>query len=198
MESIGRILRIGLALIGPPLLVFMLLPGNAQAYTRTVATGSLHAPYMHYTKGTTNTNGYLTAWVSYSSGNRYRTVMQAGSGTTVKNECTKSQGWLPKGTYASSTSTKSSTDSQAKFKFYRKTSGVATVQGWVWELGNHKCTNGTYRTELFIHSNGIEGTTWDGNYKSNGCIKISQGDRVPIRIDWDSAYKKSDGYVTVS
>lgn len=81
MESIGRILRIGLALIGPPLLVFMLLPGNAQAYTRTVATGSLHAPYMHYTKGTTNTNGYLTAWVSYSSGNRYRTVMQAGSGT---------------------------------------------------------------------------------------------------------------------
>jgi hypothetical protein len=62
--------------------------------------------------------------------------------------------------------------------FQYKTWGDHVVRGYVWYLGNKLCSSGSVtRTELFIHSSGIESTPWDGIYSSNWCIKISQLDR---------------------
>lgn len=124
-------------------------------------------PYLVFDKNTI-TNSTLIAYASYGT-ERYRISMRAGSGQTT-NDCQKytgpgtSGGWLPNGTYYPN--------------FYYKNWGSAVVQGYVWELGSKVCSNGSVtRTELFIHSSGIEGTAWNGVYSTQGCIKISQLDR---------------------
>jgi hypothetical protein len=122
-------------------------------------------PSIFFTKNT-NTNSTLTAYgtIFYNGANRrYRLQMRAGSGTGT-NDCTSNVGWLPNGSYSP--------------EFMYKTWGKAVVQGNVWYLGNKMCSNGSQnRTELYIHSSGIEGTAWNGNYNTEGCIKISQLDR---------------------
>jgi hypothetical protein len=53
--------------------------------------------------------------------------------------------------------------------------GNVVVRGNVWFLDRKQCNGGTtIRTELFIHSSGVEGTAWDNNWKTQGCIKVSQ------------------------
>ncbi|WP_371660801.1 peptidoglycan-binding protein [Streptomyces sp. NBC_00280] len=96
---------------------------------------------------------------------------RAGSGKGSKDACAKNQGWLPNGDYSVGGHTKTK-------------DGV--IKGYAIELSNKKCTNGTWRTELFIHSEmtrgggqGIpEGQRWDGlgDYKSEGCIKLQPDD----------------------
>lgn len=114
--------------------------------------------------------------------------MRAGSGTTT-NECQTDAGWLPDGVYYPD--------------FYYKNWGKAVVQGYVWELGSKVCSNGSVtRTELFVHSSGIEGTSWDGNYSTEGCIKISQLDRYSssgpsLRPFLRSAYDRDNESLSV-
>lgn len=146
------------------LLVLAAAPGYA-SYTASESfySYSTSNPYIVFDKDTTS-NSKLYAYASYG-GERYRLTMRAGSGTT-KNVCEKGKGWLPNGEYT--------------VEHMVKTWGNAVVQGHVWYLSDKKCssTSSTVRTELFIHSSGIEGTPWtSSDYASNGCIKVSQLDR---------------------
>ncbi|MFJ8111311.1 peptidoglycan-binding protein [Streptomyces sp. NPDC096132] len=98
---------------------------------------------------------------------------RAGSGTT-KNECTRNKGWLPNGSYT--------------IGMHSRTYNGSLIKGYVIRLADKKCSNGTSRTELFIHSemtrNGgqgsIERERWtDRNpvdFYSNGCIKLRPAD----------------------
>ncbi|MEU6373981.1 L,D-transpeptidase family protein [Streptomyces sp. NPDC046909] len=99
---------------------------------------------------------------------------RAGSGQGSTNACKRNQGWLPNGTYKIKT-------------FYKHhNGGLHGVNGLAWLLNDTTCSNGTPRTELFIHSemkpDGTQGSAepyrWDGNsdYKSNGCIKLKPSD----------------------
>lgn len=121
-------------------------------------------PYIVFDKNTIS-NSALIAYASYGA-ERYRASLRAGSGQNA-DECDKSTsssdpgGWLPNGTY------------YPVFRYKNDAPPIGTghpvVQGYVWELGSKYCWNGvTQRTGLFIHSSGIEGTTWDGNYQNTG------------------------------
>jgi hypothetical protein len=118
---------------------------------------------------------------------------RAGSGT-VQDACNKADpahgdnvgGWLPTGLY----------DIKGHYHHYNGSS----VRGRVWRLQDKACSDGTLRTELFIHSeetadNGqsCEAFCWDGpnDYYSQGCIKISRGGAAPTDLaqandKWDS------------
>lgn len=115
-------------------------------------------------------NSTLNLWVTNSSGTYYRVISRAGSGNGSTNSCTTNQGWLPKGTYG-----RGDNDPLSDVQHMVKTWGLEVVRGNVWFLDRKKChTGSTIRSELFIHSNGIEGTTWVPNWTTQGCIKVSQ------------------------
>jgi hypothetical protein len=115
-------------------------------------------------------NSTLDLWVQNSSGTYYRVIARAGSGNGSTNSCLTNQGWLPAGKYG-----RGDGGPLSKVQHMVKTWGNTVVRGNVWFLDSKKCNGGsTVRTELFIHSNGVEGTTWDFNWKTQGCIKVSQ------------------------
>lgn len=117
---------------------------------------------------------------------RHKVTMKAGSGDGTSNACTTNHGWLPNGTYTARYEKNHQTDSDV-------------VKGSVWYLGNKECSNGTLRTELFIHSQGGNGGGWqESNYKSQGCIKINQSDRTYIKNLWNQPiYGASNTKLTV-
>lgn len=137
-------------------------------------------------------NGWVIVYTSHG-GTRYRLAMGGGSGTGSANTCYRDNGWLPNGSYP--------------IDFYYKTTGNAVVQGWVWYLGSKRCNTGsTIRTELFMHSSGIETLPWSGHYSSNGCVKIAQGsggtdggDRGITATYWYYGFAKDSGtYYVIS
>ncbi|TQS45917.1 L,D-transpeptidase family protein [Cryptosporangium phraense] len=110
---------------------------------------------------------------------RYYIVMRAGSGVGSTDDCQRNRGFLPDGTYPVRQWNVPGTPHTTK----------TTLGGPVWYLGNHLCHgNLNSRTELFIHSNGVRGTRWNGNYATDGCIKISQADRDRLLARWRIAY----------
>ena len=137
------------------------------------------------------THSTLIAYVSVN-GTRYQITQRAGSGNGNTNACVRNAGWLPDGGYNNEDS-----DSNSHLSFYNKTWGNPVVRGWVWDLGNKKCSNGTLRSELFIHSEGTSGWT-ESNYKSEGCIKINQTDRSHLASMWNSSHDKAHGALLVS
>jgi hypothetical protein len=104
---------------------------------------------------------------------RHKVTLTAGSGDGSADSCRSFHGWLPNGDY------------KARYEKNHQ-SDSAVVKGSVWNLGDKKCSDGTPRTELFIHSQGGNGGSWrDDNYKSAGCIKINQSDRTYLKGLWD-------------
>ncbi|MFF9851281.1 L,D-transpeptidase [Streptomyces litmocidini] len=105
----------------------------------------------------------LTAYL----GKRVLGQWRAGSGTTT-DECQagrrNSGGWLPNGTYAISSRT--------------RTYNGAAIKGYAIRLADKKCKGGkgVNRDELFIHSrmtvNGASQWRGDRDYKSLGCVKL--------------------------
>jgi hypothetical protein len=97
---------------------------------------------------------------------------RAGSGQ-VQDACQVGRGWLPTGWY----------DSRGHWNNYD-----ATIKGRVFWISDKQCQYGTWRTELFIHTEetsttgqycptaGDDPYCWEGDfdYESNGCIKIKQ------------------------
>jgi hypothetical protein len=163
----------------------------AQAYTQEVL-GNWNSPaYLMFLKNSSSPlNSTFAAYLSVN-GTAYRIVMRAGSGNGNTNECVRNAGWLPNGVYSNIDS-----DSTSYVKHYNKTWGVPVVQGWVWELGQKKCTNGTARTELFVHSQGRSG--WNNsNYASAGCVKINQVDRAHVSSMYRSAYQTNRAELSV-
>lgn len=140
-------------------------------------------------------NSTLTAYVSVGK-NRYRLTMRAGSGNGTVSECIRNKGMLPNGQYSERDRIKTSS-----LKWIpNKTWGSDVVRGSVWELGSMKCKpksgeRAITRSELFIHSQGK--SAWNGNYASNGCIKINQKDRTKLTQRWKAAYQNSRGLLAV-
>jgi hypothetical protein len=133
-------------------------------------------------------NGFVYGQYSY----------RAGSGQNT-NACDKADpsrgdyvgGWLPNGWYSIT-------------GHYHNYPG-SDIQGRVWHFQDHACSNGTMRTELFIHSEetsdqgqycptaGDDPFCWEGDfdYMSNGCIKVSRATPYPsdlarLHSNWDS------------
>ena len=71
-----------------------------------------------------------------------------------------------------------------------------TTSGSVcWYLGDKQCPSGKWRTELFIHSQGLSD---DADGITNGCIEIGQGARSTLAFYNRVAYDDSNGRTTVS
>lgn len=115
------------------------------------------------------TNSKLYLMKSVAGPDKVLASYKAGSGQST-NACILNRGWLPNGTY--------------NIEFHRKNfDGI--INGYVIKISDHKCHNGTKRTELFIHSemrpNGTQGSIesekWTNSnpndYYSNGCIKLN-------------------------
>jgi hypothetical protein len=112
---------------------------------------------------------------------------RAGSGFTRKstNSCRKNNGWLPNGRY--------------RPRLYRNYGGNL-IKGRAIYLGAKRCSNGTMRTDLFIHTEqganstqcrdrkGDQPCRWEypriNDYKSRGCIKLSPGDMRELYVAW--------------
>ena len=105
---------------------------------------------------------------------------RAGSGMLGKrgrDECIRSTGWLPNGTYTA--------------RQYDDYPGNL-IHGRAFRLSNKRCRNGTVRQNLFLHSEqgpgnhqcrdtrGDQACRWEyprhNDYKSWGCIKMAPGD----------------------
>ena len=98
-----------------------------------------------------------------------------GRGTT--DACHRNVGWLPNGTYS--------------FVQHDDYHG-SLIHGRAFYLGNKRCGNGTWRTDLFIHTEsgagnrqcangpGDQGCRWEypriNDYRSHGCVKMSPRD----------------------
>lgn len=165
-------LRAGFTIISALLLVGTLLQPAAADHTVT-NEGSYDGPpnfYFHGNAAQTD-NSNMSLWVtSKNTGYRYRVNARAGSGTGSTNDCYSDNGWLPAGTYG-----RGDNDPISRVEHQYKTGGDPVVRGNVWFLDSKWCSTGsTKRWGLFIHSSGIEGTAWDNNWKTQGCIKVSQ------------------------
>ncbi|MEU0884140.1 hypothetical protein ABZ345_36590 [Lentzea sp. NPDC005914] len=170
------------------------LAAPAQAYTDDVVGNYDDSPWFVYQKNWSSPlNSTLTAWVSVN-GARHRITMRAGSGNGNENDCTTNQGWLPDGNYSNNNDGSGDRD---HFTHYYKDWGNSVVTGWVWDLGDKPCYNGSkYRTALFIHSQGTGGWS-DSNYGSAGCVKINQTDRSHLHTMFAASYGQSKGFLTV-
>lgn len=88
----------------------------------------------------TATNSTLTLhWINSVGSCVYSLQWRAGSGNGNQDPCAVNQGRLPDGWYDS------------PYGMINEYAGTS-VRGRVWTLQDHVCYNGTYRTELFIHT----------------------------------------------
>ncbi|OKH97751.1 hypothetical protein A6A06_31745 [Streptomyces sp. CB02923] len=101
-------------------------------------------------------------------------------GTAGRDECARSQGWLPDGTY------------QVLSHTTRKKGGRDGINGYAIRVADKVCRDGrTQRTALFLHSemrpDGTQAAAlpgrdnpyrWDGDvdYRSLGCVKLAPAD----------------------
>ena len=97
-------------------------------------------------------------------------------GRAGRNSCVKNNGWLPNGTYA-----------VRQYDNY----GGNLIKGRAFRLDDKACSNGTRRTDLFLHTEqgagnhqcadrrGDQVCRWEyprfNDYKSAGCIKVAPG-----------------------
>lgn len=129
--------------------------------------------YFDFTRKT-NLNSVLALYWESLPGHLSSMSWRAGSGTGGYGECVIGKGWLPAGWY--------------DLKGHWDTYDGSKVKGRVFYLQNKLCFNGSWRTELFVHSeetatNGQYCPTsiddpfcWEGDfdYASEGCIKVSR------------------------
>lgn len=116
-----------------------------------------------------------------------RKAWRAGSGFTRRSTdaCRKNDGWLPDGHY--------------RPRLYANYWG-SLIKGRAIGLGAKQCANGTWRTDLFIHTEqgdrnrqcpdrkGDQVCRWEypriDDYRSFGCIKMSPGDLRELVAAW--------------
>ncbi|MGY2876726.1 hypothetical protein ACVW00_003916 [Marmoricola sp. URHA0025 HA25] len=140
--------------------------------------------------------------VRRTSGGAWRTVEQlswrAGSGMLGPagvDECAKGRGWLPDGSY--------------RLRFHRDYAGNL-IKGRAFRLDDHRCRNGRWRVQLFIHTEqgahdvqcpddvGDQVCRWEfpevNDYKSAGCIKLAPGDLAELSRHFLQFYKAGVRY----
>ena len=158
------------------------IPANASAY-RT---------WFEFTRQS-NLWSPLTIATDYGGGFVTTQTWRAGSGTST-DACWVAHGWLPTGWY----------DLWGHWNNYD-----GTIKGRVFYLSNKPCWNGTWRSELFIHSEetAAQGQycptayddpyCWEGDYDyhSNGCVKVSRaGNPSDLRLVHDGWHSRSGDY----
>jgi hypothetical protein len=141
----------------------------------------------------TNTGSTLTMVWQQIPGHFSTASWRAGSGSST-DACWIGHGWLPTGWY----------DLNGHWDGYN-----GTIRERVFYLQNKQCWNGTWRTELFVHSEetadqgqycptaGDDPYCWEGDYDyySNGCIKLSRaGNPSDLRLMHDGWHGKSGDY----
>lgn len=123
---------------------------------------------------------------------------RAGSGmlgSVGRNACAKGRGWLPNGTY--------------RLRFHRDYHGNL-IKGRAFRLDDHRCRNGRWRVQLFIHTEqgarntqcadqpGDQVCRWEfpaiNDYKSAGCIKMSPDDLADLSRHFLAFYKAGVRY----
>lgn len=123
---------------------------------------------------------------------------RAGSGmlgSAGRNECAKGRGWLPNGTY--------------RLRFHRDYAGNL-IKGRAFRLDDHRCRNGRWRVQLFIHTEQGAGNTqcpdapgdqvcrWEfpeiNDYKSAGCIKLAPDDLAELSRRFLTFYRAGVRY----
>lgn len=124
----------------------------------------------------TNINSTLRWWYTDDYGRCIRNVeWRAGSGMNT-NPCDNQDGgdghgWLPNGWY----------DLRGHWNNYNQ-----TIKGRVWWLQNMQCHDGTWRTELFIHTEETAGTR--PNDQGQACGEQLPDDDLPYCWDKQPAY----------
>jgi hypothetical protein len=114
---------------------------------------------------------------------------RSGSGTGT-NSCTTNVGWLPNGTYDIAKGNLNYGNGTKSYVGHVDNYNGGLIFGRVYHLEDKACTSGTWRTELFIHTEesptntqvncgagGDSNQCWEGNgdYFSNACIKVARG-----------------------
>lgn len=148
-----QLIRVGLALLSALGLALVSALPPAQAAT-------IKYEWVYDKNPNDHTNGTLSLYeVQVDTGKTFSIwSARAGSGQGVNayNACVQNQGWLPNGVYSVT----------GVYANYPGTS----VTGPAVELSNKQCSNGTWRTALFIHSSYPWATS---HFNSDGCIKVS-------------------------
>lgn len=162
----------------------------ADAHRASQATASAQRAIITFDKNPVDPSSSLLTWqvVRQGADGVWSTVEQlswrAGSGMlgrAGRNECAKSRGWLPDGTY--------------RLRFYRDYPGTL-IKGRAFRLDDHRCRNGRRRVQLFIHTEqgahntqcpdrpGDQVCRWEmpqiNDYKSAGCIKLAPADLAQL------------------
>lgn len=125
---------------------------------------------------------------------------RAGSGLpggSATNACVKGHGWLPDGTY-----------SLRQYDDYHGN----LIHGRAFRLSDKRCSNGTLREQLFIHTEAGPGNTqcpnrpgdqicrWEypkiNDYTSHGCIKMAPDDLRALTRAYHRFFKPGVRYPT--
>jgi hypothetical protein len=140
--------------------------------------------------------------VRRSADGSWRTVEQlswrAGSGmlgAAGRKECAKGRGWLPDGSY--------------RLRFHRDYAGNL-IKGRTFRLDDHRCRNGRWRVQLFIHTEqgahntqcpdgpGDQVCRWEfpevNDYTSAGCIKLAPDDLAELSRHYLEFYRAGVRY----
>lgn len=123
---------------------------------------------------------------------------RAGSGlpgASTENACVKGHGWLPNGTYS--------------LRQYEDYHG-SLIHGRAFRLSDRRCSNGTLREQLFIHTEAGVGNSqcadapgdqlcrWEypkiNDYTSHGCIKMSPAAILALTRDYHRYFKAGVRY----
>lgn len=134
------------------------MPAVASAHTGGSAAVSGRFYWLYDKDQNAHTNGRLYLRHDLGGG-QVSTIATwragSGQGSNAFNECAVGEGWLPNGKYSVTP--------------YKNWNG-SVIHGPVLRLSDHACSNGTKRTELFVHSS----YPWSsGHYNSDGCLKVA-------------------------
>lgn len=173
------------------LLCTLLLPGSAGSAAGREQAGVLRGVITFDKSGRDPHRSTLT-WRLFRHHDGERTLLErrswrAGSGftKTSTDPCRKNDGWLPDGPY--------------RPRLYANYWG-SLIKGRAIGLGARQCPDGTWRTDLFIHTEqgdrnrqcpdrkGDQVCRWEypkiNDYRSWGCIKMSPGDLRALVEAW--------------
>lgn len=145
-----------------------------------------------FDKNWTNPQRSRLVWRVYRHHDGRRTLVEqrawrAGSGFTPRstNACKRNDGWLPNGGY--------------RPRLHANYWG-SLIKGRAISLGAKRCADGTWRTDLFIHTEqgdrnaqcpdrrGDQVCRWEypkiNDYRSFGCVKLAPGDLRELYAAW--------------
>lgn len=154
-------MKVRAAISAAVLAITLIVPADAFAYLT----------WFEFTRQSNIASTLTMAW-QYGPGFYGTQSWRAGSGVST-DACWIGHGWLPAGYY----------DLWGHWNNYD-----GKIAGRVFYLQNKPCWNGTWRTELFVHSEETAGQgqycptagddpyCWEGpsDYYSNGCIKLAR------------------------